>query len=392
MSPAQRPSPPEIAEWLTEFPVELFDERSRRSWEQVDQYGTSWVFEVARQLELEHRFAKPATVEQTIATSGWVGHFAAPLTWLLERLCERGVVARTIGGPLTRYVAERSFPRPDLETLATACLAHDPANAPALALLDLAGNAYGAVARGETTGQDTLFGLGQTKLWLEYFDNGNPTYAINNRLSAVAARNRLPARPGLAVVEVGGGGGSGTEALLEATASPPAPGSIGSYHFTEPSPFFRRRAERSLRSANPEIDWIFEALDIDRPFADQGVEPATVDLVYAVNVLHVARDLPTTLGWIRESLAPAGWLVAGEAIRPTPTGSLSTELVFHLLESYRDVELDPVLRPTPGFLTALQWKELLIATGYSVTEVVPDHASIARHYDRFSTGVICGQP
>src|SRR5439155_14892814 len=111
----------------------------------------------------------------------------------------------------------RPLPTPPLAELRAACLAVDAANAPALDLLDLAATAWPAIAAGRTSGQEALFGLGQTRLWLAYFSNDNPTYAVNNRLAALAAVHRLPPGP-LRVLEIGGGGGSARESLLAALA------------------------------------------------------------------------------------------------------------------------------------------------------------------------------
>jgi len=271
-----------------------------------------------------------------------------------------------------------------------ACLAVDPRNAASLDLLDLAGGAWPAVAAGRTTGQEALFGLGQSRLWLAYFANDNPSYAINNRLAAIAAVHRAPTGR-LRILELGGGGGSASEALLAELARASRLADVESYAFTEPSPFLRRGAERKLRAAFPDLRLNVGGLDVDLPLGDQGVAPASVELAYAVNVLHVAHDLPATLAALRDALAPGGVLIAAEAMRNHAREPLPTELPFLLLESYWNVVLDPERRPVPGFLSPGQWRQLLAEAGFVGVEVVPDHERIHALYPRFATGVLCAR-
>ncbi|HVS01509.1 MAG TPA: class I SAM-dependent methyltransferase [Thermoanaerobaculia bacterium] len=383
------PLDPRLYGLLGEFPEALFGESFYRSWELVDRYAWEWGAQLVRDLGLEATLRRGATVDGILGAAGFVPQFRLPLEWLLRRLREGGVLAGS--GMPARFGLRGDLPAARLAEVRRACLAVDPANAPALDLLDAAAAAYPAVAAGRVSGQEALFGLGQTRLWLDYFDNANPTYAINNRLAAIAAANRLPAGERWRILEVGGGAGSGSAALLEELAGRGALDRLAALHVTEPSPFFRRRAERTLRQAFSAAPLTFAGGDIDRPLAGQGVEPAAWHLVYGVNVLHVARDLVSSLGELRDALRPGGWLVAAEAIRPWAGKPISTELVFQLLEGFREVALDPELRPNPGFLTAEQWEALARAAGFATVEVVPDQRPIREIYPRFFTGVVCAR-
>lgn len=375
---------------MGEFPGELFDDHFYACWTLVDRYAERWAVKLAADLGLEEPLSETRSVDELLGAIGAVPEFAGPLRWLLETLVNLGLVERAEAED-RRYRLRKPLSDPGLDRVAEACRAADPANAATLALLDAAGTAYPKVARGETTGQEALFGLGQTKLWLDYFSNENPTYRINNDLGSIAATNRLRAGSGIAVLEVGGGAGSGTEELLERLRSSGRLEDLDRYLFTEPSPFFRRRAERKLRSRFPEVPLESAAVDLDLDLEDQGIRAESFDLLYAVNVIHVAKDLDHTLSQLRRTLKPSGWLVATEAIRPLPDEPISTELVFQLLESFREVETDE-LRPNPGFLTPEQWRSLFRRAGYSSVEVLPDHERITPLYSKFYTGVICARP
>jgi SAM-dependent methyltransferase len=383
------PLDPRVRELLGELPPGLFDDQFYRSWELVDRYGSELALRLPADLGLEALLARPASAGELVATCGFAPRFGRVLEWLLQHLAALGAVEEVAGEPL-RYRLLAGGGQEDLTWLRTACLEADPRNAPALDLLDTARTAYPAIAHGKLSGEEALFGPGQTRLWLAYFNNDNPTYAINNRLAAIAAARRWPLAEPAVVLELGGGSGSATQALLEELSARGLDGQLARYRFTEPAPHFRRRAERTLRASHPDLPWELDALDLNRPFTGQAIEAGSCHLVLAVNVLHLARDLDATLGEIRESLVPGGWLVAAEAMRSYPRRPLSTELVFQLLESFQQVELD-ARRPRPGFLTAEQWQVFLEDARFSAAEVIPDHRQIRELYPRFATGVVCGR-
>jgi pyochelin synthetase len=135
----------------------------------------------------------------------------------------------------------------------------------------------------------------------------------------------------------------------------------------------------------------FRALDVDQPFAAQGLAAEHRDLVVGVNVLHVARDLGAALARIREVLAPGGWLVAGECLRLHPRQPVPADLVFQLFRSFTDVGTDPVLRPHHGFLEPSAWRTALEAAGFVEVGVVPDLERIRDLYPRFFAGVVVGR-
>lgn len=379
---------PRLHDLLGEYPRGLFTEDFYRSWELLDRYGRNWALRLAGELDLAEALERPRTPEEVREERGFARGFDNALEWIFSMLAETGVVRAEPDGRYVWMLQGLAVDR--LEELREAALQHDPANAAALDLLDAAGRAYPRVARGEISGQDALFGLGQTGLWLSYFRNDNPIYSINNRLAAHSALKRLPEGP-YRILELGGGGASGTKALLDVLGEADRLDDLELYRFTEPSPFFRRRAERELGSDHPDLPWRFGALDIDRPFGEQDVEPGSFDLVFAVNVLHVADDLDASLPEIRRSLASGGWLVGAESVRPFLDRPISTEMIFQILEDFWDVELDPERRPTPGFLTAEHWRRLLRDNGFDEVAVEPEPERIRELYERFCAGVVVGR-
>jgi hypothetical protein len=127
------------------------------------------------------------------------------------------------------------------------------------------------------------------------------------------------------------------------------------------------------------------------PWESQGVARGEFDLVYGVNVLHVAKDLLFSLNQARDALAADSWLVIGECVRPYFNQPIYAELIFQILDSFTDVNTDPEIRPNPGFLTADQWRRAFTRTGFECAEVAPDVERIREVYSHFFTGAICGQ-
>jgi SAM-dependent methyltransferase len=390
---------PELYEHLGEIPESLLSEEVYWSVELVERYAREWAVALAHALGVPAGIAAGgeggATAAELGERLGCVAGFRQPLAWLLEELEVLGEV-HAAGTPTLgdgrRFRLAGSLRPALLAAVREATLAHDDSNAPFLDLLDLAGNAWPRVAAGEVQGERALLGPEHLSLWLRYFSNENPAYALNNRFAAVAAANRLPAGgvPGR-VLEVGAGAGGATVALLEALEERGGVSRVASYRLTEPAALLRRRGAREIASRWPDLPLAAAGLDIDAAWADQGIEPGSVDLVFGVNVFHVADDLGRSLAEARAALAPGGWLVAGECLKPRPDHPVAAEMIFLLLDDFRAVHVDPEVRPAAGFLTPELWVAQLEAAGFSEVELVPDVRVLREYYPRFATGAVCGR-
>jgi len=347
---------------------ELFNPRQHWCCELVEHYVLCLAIDVVRRLELE----LPASIDQLLAARGWSDGFRIPLRWLLARLAAAGHAARDRDG---RWTLVRPLPHVDLAALRAEALAADASYAPVYALLDETAAIYPAVARGETTGEAALFR--KAALWFAYFSNANAYYALNNRVTAAVAAARLGRDA--TVLEVGAGPGSATEALLERLRETGRLGGVARYRLTEPVPLFRRRAERTLPALHPEVPLSCAALDMNRPWGEQDVEPGGADLVWGVNVFHLARDLDAVLTAARTALKPGGSLVIGEGIRPFCGIPVGAEFPLAILASYT---------ATPGFLTAAEWLAAVVRAGFVDAAIVPDAVRLRALYPGFFAAAI----
>jgi SAM-dependent methyltransferase len=247
---------------------------------------------------------------------------------------------------------------------------------------------YVRFLRGEVTGEEILFSPARFRLWIDYFSNANGLYAVNNRVGAIAVSEWLPC-PEATIVELGGGLASAACALLEELDAGGRLGALGAYHFTELVPAFLRRGQQALQARFRDLRGLtFATLDMNRPFEPQGVAPGSRSVVYAVNTLHVARDLDFTLGECCTALAPGGRLIVSECVRMQPEQPLSVEFVFNLMATFRSQRPDTPGQPPAGFLLPEQWKTSLEAAGFTDVRFLPDVLTFSERFPRFHAGAI----
>lgn len=382
---------PRLAHWLKDYPPQVFSERLYQSIELMERYSIEVAIDLLRRLHVNDHLAEWRSVDELCHLLSFQPRFRFALGWILARLVETGCIETRIDSD-TQFYHLRGAPwQPDLERLRKAGLNIDGANAATLDLLNYVTALYPAVARGEQSGDQNLFGAQGVTFWLNYFNNNNLTYAVNNWISAVVAADLVAVRSKLRILELGAGAGSATEALLRRLDERGLLPHIKRFLITEPNAFFRRRGQRELVKQYPDVPMEWGGLDLNLPWADQGVVPGEFDLVYAVNVLHVSKDLLFSLNQARSSLAGDGWLVIGECLRPYANQPIYPELMFQILESFTDVQTDPEIRPNPGFLTADHWRRAFMRAGFGRIEVAPDIDGIREIYPHFFSGAICGQ-
>ena len=384
-------SDPRLAECLKEFPTAIFSERLYQSIELMERYSIELAVDLLGQLNLAQQLDAWRSVDELCNVLSFQLRFRFALDWILRRLLESDCLEMRENGQ-TRSYRLRNMPwKPDLKYLRGFGLNIDPANAATLDLLDYAASAYPALATGRQSCDHSLFGPQGIPLWLNYFHNDNLTYAVNNWVAAAAAADRVYSKPTLRVLEIGGGTGSATEILLTLLNERGLLPRLELYVITEPNAYFRRFNQRKLTAQYPKLPLEWSTLDIDLPWSAQGIGSGEFDLVYAVNVMHVSKNLLFSLKEAGSALARDGWLVIGECVRPYDYQPMYPEFMFQILDSFTDVEIDPKIRPNPGFLTGEQWRHAFLRAGFTRTEIEPDIERIREIYPHFFTGAICGQ-
>ena len=258
-----------------------------------------------------------ASARQILERHGYTPRAAIPVRWFLHKLADSGYLSASSGesrddsGEVSRddriYTARGPLPPGDPDRAEAQARALDPGSAPAFAvvraMVEHARVPPGrADRRGDPLRADAAAAV--VRLLLQRQPPLPDQQPARRRGRGAAFRPRIPRRPRdrrrlrPAALAVG-----------ERLARDGALARIGLYRFTEVVPTFLRRAERSLRARFPGWPLEFSRLDMDKDFVEQGVPPEAADVVYAVNTVHIARDLQATLARIRGALRPGGQAV-----------------------------------------------------------------------------------
>lgn len=364
MSRLPQPIPREALDvLLPDIPEEVFTEDFTRACEVLDVFVGDCLRFLVHELSLAGYAGTP---EALVRFRGYSQHGLALLRWLCDCLKLYGLSEdhdHEVHVPA-------ALPAVDLDAAFAHAVTASPQAQAALAVQHLATRVLPEVLVGTTTGEEALFSLSQLDLWFSYFSNSNIHYAPTNTLAALALSRAVG--PRARILELGGGGGSAAEAAFQALAAAGKPPDL--YVFTEVHPAFLRRGSRVVRQLLPEgCELQTRPYDIELTPAGQGFSQVAFDAIFAVNVLHLARNPIVALQRLHTLLAPGGALVLGELIRPTFDAPVHIELPFLLLKSYHNAEAQEGIRSRPGFLCEDGWRNALLAACFTQVTVLPAH-------------------
>ncbi|MDH3658733.1 MAG: methyltransferase, partial [Alphaproteobacteria bacterium] len=180
------------------------------------------------------------------------------------------------------------------------------------------------------------------------------------------------------ILEIGGGTGNGTRNLLRRLAEEDGVNRIETYIFTDISMRFIFETRKEIKADYPELATDWKHVDINKPLTAQKIEPESVDLIFAINAAHVARDLVGFLKECRTCLRPGGRVVFGERVRDDPRMMAPRELALNLSIYHRTAaEKNADYRPAHCYLTRDNWHDVLDLAGFEQAETPPDPARLS---------------
>lgn len=193
---------------------------------------------------------------------------------------------------------------------------------------------------------------------------------------------RLPALAPVRVFEMGGGTGVATTSLL-----PVLPAARTRYMFTDIGSYFVSKARQKF-SQYPFVD--FSTLNVDVSPQEQGFGSHCYDIIIAVNMLHVTRNMDTSLKHARSLLAPGGLLLIWEITRCAPDFDVTYGLLMDAIHDGERNQGDP-------FLDGEGWTRALLANGFAQASVMPqdgffEEQVIIAQADERSDGVLFALP
>jgi acyl transferase domain-containing protein/SAM-dependent methyltransferase/acyl carrier protein len=244
----------------------------------------------------------------------------------------------------------------DADAIAAAIRHGHPALAPLLSFLSNAVKQYPAALTGRHPAIEVIYPTGDPQALARAMRgmvafSQYEAYAslLGDALLALAERTR--GRP-LRVIEVGGGSGVLTRALLARLA-----GHDISYTFSDIGKSLVLEMECWAREAG-QAGMDFCVFDVTRPWADQGLAPAEFDAVIGLDVVHATPDIAATVANLAGLIRPGGALLLLESVNPPRF----FDLLFGLAEgwwSYTDTHR----RQHSPLLPLAGWEEALRLAG-----------------------------
>jgi SAM-dependent methyltransferase len=229
-----------------------------------------------------------------------------------------------------------------------------------LELLEYCVENYYPVLRGEISGVNTIYPaadinfLSPVVSMVEKIYNLRYQCRILTTLLKKSYKNKK-----LSILEVGGGVGQITWKIISELDS-----TKFHYTFTDISRFFMVHAKKLAKINN--IDCMnFGQLDISRDAEDQGFNPASFDLILALNVIHAAPNLLNTLGNLKKLLKPGGILFIVEHV----TLPIWANMAWGVLEGWWSFN-DPFRHLLPT-MEQEDWDIVLKKSGFSTIRFFP---------------------
>ena len=191
----------------------------------------------------------------------------------------------------------------------------------------------------------------------QFYKGAVETLILNARLADIV--NQLAFRfPRQKILEIGGGTGSATQAVLKRIGR-----SFHSYTFTDISAGFFEEAQTQF--ADHDDQFIYKVLDLEQEPEEQGFEEHSYDLIIAANVLHATKSLEKTMHRVRRLLKPGGRLIALEGVN---LDVIRITFVICGFEGWWLGEQDG--RPWGALVSASTWEDILRRTGFNGFETV----------------------
>ena len=310
------------------------------------------------------------SVEKIIQDLNFIPKAKIPILWMLSYLKELRFLEIKQADNISYFKISKDFPDINPDTVIDRMLKIDRNVLPSNLLLEKAANGYSEFFQGRKTAVDILFTTDKMKLWTEYFSNNNSGYVVYNSFATLGLLKWLSDKEGIKILELGGGTGSASVFFLREMYNKNLIRKIEEYIFSDISPILLRVGNRAIMEELPDIQMVqLKTLDFNKSFFSQGIKPNSFDVVFGVNSIHAAEDLVSSLKNIYYSLKPDGLIILSECVRPKEKGLLFQELIFNLLDNYRDIKLS-TLRPMPGFLDVKNWKRILKKTKFKNIELL----------------------
>lgn len=338
---------------------------------------------IYEKLGLEKILEKPASARDIVARLGYVDSADATIDALLERLSAKfQFVKKSENGAETSFGHSTDLPqirneldgiRGRMEELGDDYLA-------TMEFLQFGEDQFEYSLKDDPDFLDKILSGRESEhqeLWFRA-TNTDPLQNVHGIMGAKAIDMLFESGD---ILEIGGGTGNGIRNLFIHLAEKGELDRVKRYVFTDISAKFIMSTRHEMKNDYPDVacDWWF--VDLNKPLGEQKVEPESVDLIYAVNAAHVAKDIVGFLKECKTALRPGGRVLFAERIRLTPRDMAPRELTLNLSVYHRTAAIrNDDYRPMHCYLSPENWLRVFDLAGFSDGEVWPDLAELETEF------------
>lgn len=253
------------------------------------------------------------------------------------------------------FIFKRSIPVIDIESLwveLEQCFAYSEWNN-AIIYLKLCSENILSILKGSVNPLNLLFPEGKWDRAENIYRYNQIAIYYNNivKEGIKAIVDTIPPERKIRILEFGAGTGGTTASILPILTNRNI-----EYVYTDISDYFTENAKKMFE----DYQFInYKLLDIDKSPESQGFEANSFDIIIGANVLHDARNLEKTMGYLKSLLKPAGYLAILELVSSTRWQKVTIGFIEGF-SNYEDYRLE---NQTP-LLNVGQWKEVSLKNGY----------------------------
>ena len=370
---------------------ELFTPEIRQATGLINRYCDLQLAGVYRDLGLGAILREPKKAADIAAELGFVDTASITLRDALRRLGERTGAVKVEGEPLDEtftHVEDPSDPADEIADVRAQVAALGADFTAATDFIDFGRESFVKSLKDDPDYMDKLLS-GRMKEFAELWHRATNADPLQDLHGAMGARVLETILDGGTVLEIGGGTGNGARHLFGRLAEHGNLDKVGKYIFTDISMRFVLASKHEFGKKYPSVDWGWKFFDLNKGFAEQKIEPASVDVIYAVNAAHVAKDIVGFLKGCHEALRPGGHVVFAERIRMSQYEMAPREFTLNLSIYHRSAPQKADYRPMHCYLHPDNWHAVMDKAGFSSCDVLPDVDGLKTEFpDQYAAVVV----
>ena len=341
-------------------PLDLNPASYPAKWNCLARITNARIFATLHELGAFTRAGQRHTIDSLLATTGILPTHRHLVGRWLVRLASAGVLARVDD----EYVATGTQLGTRLAELWAEAARLFADNRELLAYVRNSADRLTGIVTGRLSPLESLFPEGSFDLAVSLYEHSTVLRYVNAlAASAVeAVQMSMPRGRALRVLEVGGGTGGTTSAVLRALD----PDRV-QYVFSDVSEGFFEAAGRRFADFT---NLSFATFDLERDPTAQGYELNSFDVIVSANAVHATQDLRAAIARLGGLLAPGGVLVLVESTDHFAFFDITTGLIEgwqHFADDLRDD--NPLLVPE-------RWVEALQAAGFEMAQAWPSREAL----------------